>query len=250
MRIRPWSDLHLEFGEFSPPSLEETDVVVLAGDIHVKGRGVEFAQSLDRPVVYVAGNHEYYGNAVPHFTEKLRAACAGTHVHFLERESVVLGRTRFLGATLWTSWQGDGTHSVQHAAVHGLDRMNDFKKIRRSPRFSKLHPNDTLRWHAETVSWLRRSLAEPHDGPTVVVTHHAPVLEAVAAEDRSSPLLGADASALDALMGPPVTAWIFGHTHVAFDANIKGTRVVSNPRGYVGELVAGFRPGLDLELSE
>ncbi|MFT3710933.1 MAG: metallophosphoesterase [Archangium sp.] len=249
MRIRLWSDLHLEFGPFEPPSLEGVDVVVLAGDIDLKGRGIEFAKSLDRPVVYVAGNHEYYGNAIPRFTDKLREACVGTQVHFLEREAVVIGRTRFLGTTLWTNWKGDGTHSVGVAHAHAVGRMNDYKRIRVSPRFGKLRPNETLRWHFESVAWLKGELESPHEGPTVVVTHHAPLLDAVETKDRGTPLHGADASALESMMGR-MDAWVFGHTHVAYDAIVSGTRVVSNPRGYVGEFVPGFRPALDLDIRE
>jgi hypothetical protein len=43
------------------------------------------------------------------------------------------------------------------------------------------------------------------------------------------------------LMGPAANAWIFGHTHFAFDEQIRGTRVVSNRRGYPGEWVQGFK---------
>ena len=42
MRIHLLSDLHLEFEPFEPPAMD-ADVVVLAGDIHIKGRGVDWA---------------------------------------------------------------------------------------------------------------------------------------------------------------------------------------------------------------
>ena len=42
MRIRILSDLHLEMGEWTPPALP-ADVVVLAGDIHVGTRGIDWA---------------------------------------------------------------------------------------------------------------------------------------------------------------------------------------------------------------
>jgi hypothetical protein len=82
----------------------------------------------------------------------------------------------------------------------------------------------------------------------VVVTHHAPTLRGCKPEDASTPFLGAYASDLESLMGPKVDAWVFGHTHFAFDERIRGTRVVSNPRGYVGELVDGFRRDFALHL--
>jgi predicted phosphodiesterase len=98
MRIRVYSDLHLEFGPFDPPSSADVDVVVLAGDIDVKGRGVAFAERFPCPVVYVPGNHEYYGGSIPRLTEKLKEAARGSHVHVLDGDSVVLGGTRVLGA--------------------------------------------------------------------------------------------------------------------------------------------------------
>ena len=56
MRIHVMSDLHLEFGEFTPPETN-ADVVILAGDIHLGTRGIEWAQRTfgDKPVIYIAG---------------------------------------------------------------------------------------------------------------------------------------------------------------------------------------------------
>lgn len=241
MRIRPWSDLHLEFAPFEA-NAEGSDVIVLAGDIDVKGRGLDFALGLGKPVVYVAGNHEYYGSAIPKMTDALRERSKGTQVHFLDRESVTIGGVRFLGATLWTDWLGDGRTPRDQAMAIGLDRMNDYRRIRLGPRYSRLHPLDTMKWHHAAVHWLEQELSARHDGPTVVVTHHAPLLAAVNPVDG---LMGADASALDRLMGK-CSLWLFGHTHVAFDQVHERTRVVSNPRGYPGEFVAGFQPDLTL----
>lgn len=95
MRIRAYSDLHLEFGPFEPPASAGIDVVILAGDIDVKTRGIAFAKTFPCPVIYVPGNHEYYGGAIPHVTEKLKAAAAGTNVHVLDRDAVVINGTRF-----------------------------------------------------------------------------------------------------------------------------------------------------------
>jgi predicted phosphodiesterase len=63
MRIHVLSDLHLEMRRCSFVASEvDADVVVLAGDIHQHARGIEWAKSCYAgiPVVYVAGNHEFY----------------------------------------------------------------------------------------------------------------------------------------------------------------------------------------------
>lgn len=239
MRIRVYSDLHLEFAPFDPPSSDGVDVVILAGDIDVKGRGVKFGARFPCPVIYVPGNHEYYGGAIPRLTEKFKAAAQNTNVHVLDRDEVVINGIRFLGATLWTDWHGDGTIDSDVAMEHARNGMSDYRQIRVSPAFSRLRPSDTRKWHAVARAWLTDALARPHDGPTVVVTHHAPTLKGTA--ERGA-FLAAYASDLDSLMGPRVDAWIFGHTHFAFDERINGTHVVSNPRGYPGEWVAKFSP--------
>lgn len=64
MKLQIYSDLHLEFARFDPaPS--DADVVILAGDIDIKSRGVKWASEVFQcPVIYVCGNHEYYGGHI------------------------------------------------------------------------------------------------------------------------------------------------------------------------------------------
>ncbi len=72
MKIHVLSDLHSEFAGFIIPKTD-ADVLVLAGDIGTKLSGLEQAlTSRQIPVVYVAGNHEYYGAAIPKLTAELR----------------------------------------------------------------------------------------------------------------------------------------------------------------------------------
>lgn len=58
MKIQVLSDLHLEFEDLSYKK-NDSDVVILAGDIHVKEHGVRWAKETitDKPVLYVPGNH-------------------------------------------------------------------------------------------------------------------------------------------------------------------------------------------------
>src|SRR5881227_2858047 len=109
MRLHVLSDLHLERGIGDVP-VAEADVVVLAGDISTGTRGVEWARSwaADRPLIYVAGNHEFYGHSMPRLIEQLRSAAAGSSVHVLEDEQLILDGVRFLGCTLWSDFDFDG----------------------------------------------------------------------------------------------------------------------------------------------
>src|SRR5687768_7021553 len=106
MRISVLSDLHLEFAPYAPASVR-ADVIVLAGDIHVGVKGIQWAQSAfgDTPVIYVAGNHEYYRQSYPDHLKKMREAAEGTNVRFLENASTEIEGIVFLGCTLWTDFK-------------------------------------------------------------------------------------------------------------------------------------------------
>lgn len=88
------SDLHVDVNQRHPLTLPDPrpdhDVLVVAGDIcHGLAAGVEFiaAHGLNRkPVVYVAGNHEYYGLDFREAQADGHLAAARTpNVHLLER---------------------------------------------------------------------------------------------------------------------------------------------------------------------
>ena len=94
--------------------IEETDadVIVLAGDISVGSMGVEWAavesEIHQKPVIYVPGNHEYYAGEMTTALEAMRETAKGTGVSLLENEAIIIGGTRFLGATLWTDYSAAG----------------------------------------------------------------------------------------------------------------------------------------------
>jgi predicted phosphohydrolase len=247
MRIHVLSDLHTEFAPFAPPPVE-ADVVVLAGDVGTGMKGLALARDWfpGTPVVYVAGNHEYYRESIPHLTEKIRDAAEGTNVHFLEDRAVVLGGVRFLGCTLWTDFELFGNRMGDAAAAQAA--MNDFRLIRKSPEFRRFHPGDARTLHLRSAEWLRQTLETPFDGPTVVVTHHAPSLRSCNPVYRTNPVTAAYASNLEWMLDGAAALWIHGHTHVCLDYEIGGTRVLANQRGYPDEAVPGFDPALVVEV--
>jgi len=248
MKLHILGDIHLEFAPFALPDTD-ADVVVMAGDIGVGLAGIEWANRCAKPVVYVAGNHEYYGHAIPKLTDRMRSA-AGSNVAFLENDEVVIDGVRFLGATLWTDFRLFGDAQFDHGMVVAGQSMNDFRKIRCSPRYGRLTPRVTEVMHRRTRFWLQRMLQSQHAGPTVVVTHHAPSIRSISAEYRDDPLASAFASNVEELAdGTRISLWVHGHTHHCIDYPIAGTRVVSNQRGYPGE-ETGFDPTLVVDVAE
>lgn len=232
MRIQFFSDLHTEFG---PVHLHhQADVVVLAGDI---GAGNKVIRWIDRhfpdvPVVYVLGNHEFYGSSVNATWEHMRARCPA-HVHLLENQTVELDGVRFLGCTLWTDYALFGPSTQLGAMQEAAQQMNDYGQIsiRATEGKRKLQPADVLTTHVHSRRWLQAELAQPFTGPTVVVTHHAPHRDSLPEALQHDRIGAAYASDLSALTGQ-AQLWIHGHTHNSRDYTHNGTRIVCNPRGY------------------
>jgi predicted phosphodiesterase len=249
MKIQVLSDLHSEFAGFIIPKTD-ADVLVLAGDIGAKLSGLEQAlTSCQIPVVYVAGNHEYYGTAIPKLTEELRVAAQHSHVHFLENDLLMLDDVRFLGCTLWTDFAIFGLENRTLAMWQAEQQMADYRLIRRSPDFSRLRPADTASLHVASLNWLKQQLELPFEGRTVVVTHHAPSAKSFNPKYNTDFVSAAFASNLEGLMDRfEIDVWIHGHTHHCVDFVQNNTRILSNQRGYPDERLAGFNPNLVIEI--
>jgi predicted phosphodiesterase len=234
-KIRIHSDLHLEFSDWIPPPVD-ADVIVLAGDIHVGVAGLQWMRRHfpETPVLYVPGNHEFYGARVHDVQVALRDAAQRLGIHLLDTQELVIDGTRFLGATLWTDFALYGTDQerVAQSMADAKRYMHDYRVIRYGAQ-GKFRPEHGLRLHMEQVQWLERRLAGPHDGATVVVTHHLPHPRSVHPKYEDDPLNPAFASDLRHLVRPPVHLWVHGHTHESLDYAVNGTRVVCNPRGYI-----------------
>ncbi len=241
VRLAFFSDLHLEFGAFEPPALD-ADIVVLAGDIAPKLNGLRFAERLAEPheVIYILGNHEYYGTHT-HLPNKLKAQ-APSRVHVLDNDEYLFCGVRFLGCTLWTDLEL--TEDKELAYATALGGMNDYRRIRNADAgYKRLRPGHTITKHQHSRAWLEAKLREPFEGKTVVITHHAPSIRSLDERDSAEPISGAYASHLDALVQESRAAlWLHGHTHRNVDYKIGETRILTNQRGYPDEPMKGFDP--------
>lgn len=235
MKIQLASDLHLEFlshklsHETIISPAPDADVLVLAGDIHVGTMAIDLFKDWPVPVLYLAGNHEFYGQSWEQTRKDIRQACQGTQIQFLDNDSVEIGGVRFLGCTLWTDFKLRGFTQSSSMEYVG-NRLNDFRVIRtQSGVFTAAQ---SLEDHELSRRWLKRELAKPYEGKTVVITHHGPHPLSIHQRyigDQSSAGFVSD---LTELMFKP-DLWLHGHVHDSFDYSVGNCRVAANPAGYI-----------------
>ena len=202
MKLLVLSDLHLEFADFEPhaKAVAAADVVVLAGDIRQGTQGIPWARKTfpHKPVIYVAGNHEFYGLHWNKLLDELRKEAALHDIHFLENDSVSIDGIRFLGTTLWTDFDFFGRTRRSQSMRAAEEALNDYDCIsagvppaeesgayERKERLSvtmgpgreyinRLTAAHTLLRHRESLAWLESKLSKSDRDKTVVVTHHYP----------------------------------------------------------------------------
>jgi predicted phosphodiesterase len=260
MRIQILSDLHLETDpEFSPKAAQDVDVLVLAGDIgsYQPGsalKGDDFGLSRFSPlganaqwkrVFYIPGNHEFDSLDYDAAYARLRRLCESLGIEWLDRETITIGRTRFVGTTLWSDFealaQSKGTMTKQ---------MKELEKAYRAANFY-LRKHTTLR-HGEPMlaedirllgkecqKWLLETLLTPFDGVTIAVTHFAPTLDSADPRYGLTPGTAGFCNSMEEFL-PLAQLWIHGHLHCANDFVASGVvngqsyccRIVANPRGY------------------
>ena len=251
MKIRLLSDLHTEFRlPYKTQSFARykgEDVLVLAGDIASGSTNtmdvIKFFLDQGFPkVIYVPGNHEYYGTSFDDFNEKMASKCAQLDdVYYLNPGRVVIDGVLFTGATLWTNFAEDPL--AQSAAHRGI---NDFRMIR------GFDVNRCAKTYYEHLGYIKDQYENRGSNKVVVITHFLPARECIAPRFRGPDLIN-DYFANN--LGEYIstmsdTTWLFGHTHDATDIMLGDTRVVANPHGYYTAMNdgIGFDPYKTIEV--
>ena len=272
MKLLVLSDLHLEFADMAVPADAAFDVAVLAGDIVCPGsKAMAWARrpsALQRAkaVLLVPGNHEYYDSVMPDELAAMQRSAeraSNPPVHLLDCDGVVVGGVRFLGCSLWTDFElridtAEGPVSdVSKGMAAARRSMVDYRTISvvdaapaaGASTIRKLTPEDTLVLHHRHRAWLQQALAEPFDGPTVVITHHGPHRGSLAPRFAADWVSTAFISELPRSFFDVPVLWIHGHTHASFDYRVGRCRVLCNPRGYpIGRMVVPENPRFDAGL--
>lgn len=225
MKFQIISDVHTEFhrdgGRYfceNVPVL--APVLVIAGDFALNRNLVDCVSVICQRfenVIYVCGNHEYYGATRGDVNKSMiKLQKRFKNFHWLNNDSVVIEGQKFVGSTMWFRDQPDN--------VFYKDLMNDFSII---PAFNK--------WVYEENVKADQFFAKEVEEGCVVISHHAPCSLSASKRYKDSPtnrFYICDQSNLIKAKKPKY--WIHGHMHEPVSYQLYDTWVESNPFGYIG----------------
>lgn len=227
------SDLHLEFRQGkekafwqSFPETQGVNTCICAGDLTVicnPRNHSHFEGLCDRfnKVIYVPGNHEYYGSSpieADNILSDIEARLS--QVLTILRPGIPFEHDgqRFLGDTMWFP---------DRPEVHVYRKM-----ITDSFRISGMFP-----WAFDKSNAFMSYLSANVSKDDIVVTHHIPTDVDTSDKWKSSPtqpyFVNTDCQKyLSTSSNVRPKAWIYGHTHDKHDFYWGETRFVCNPLGY------------------
>ena len=249
MRIRPLSDLHLEFhrdkGEAFIKSLDPkgVDLLVLAGDIAKMSVGFYrvlsmFRKQFDCPIVYVHGNHDFWGSSRAEVLQATRDSVSHLRgVHWLDCESVEIEGHRILGAPLWygRSRPPPGMMSTDEEWARGIRRFYHpgakCKIVSTWPDFEEIQGFGD--WVYEENARAQKFFLDNLREGDIAVTHMLPSRQCVQPKFERSTTNCFFVSDMTPLIEDRKPAlWLHGHTHESVDFRLGATRIVCNPFGY------------------
>ena len=261
MKLYLASDLHLEFGDIEIRNNDDVDVLVLSGDIfvahdiekckpgttepsdgfHMISKFFDTVSQRFDHMVYVMGNHEHYGSdfaQTPKIISRFLKKKRYSNVHFLNNSAVKINSWHFAGCTLWTDMSKSDPFSMWDARF----QFNDFKRIKNKRNAAcgwKYTPEDAVNEHVKSKNFLDKQLADWQQQGVkniVVVGHHAPSQRSIHPRYSNNRMNCCYSSDMDefVLQYPDIALWTHGHVHQNFDYMVGTTRVVCNPRGYIG----------------
>ena len=238
------SDLHTEKYPFDNKEVpKDVDLCVIAGDISTYSKADEalnflntYQKTLGCPLVFVLGNHDYYGGTVQETLDWWRKELESySNLYLLDKSDITLNlknrSVRVLGATLWSYVEKESAFLI-----------NDFHAI------NNFTVETNRQLHEDHKQWLTDKLDMDTDhNLSIVVTHHLPTYKSIHKDFRncSKAIQSAFVSELSSLIEhSEVDMWIHGHTHRFLDYKMgkdNRTNIVCNPRGIKGE-PTGFNP--------
>lgn len=218
-------------------------------------------------IIHISGNHEYYSdnpnpeqiknNTMNLIDIKLKNLTNRfNNYHYLNNNTFEFTYLKkkyvFVGSTLWTHIpQTIKSIDVKTNKEHIIDlhkvienRMNDYnyiyvndvlKKTNNKYNYRQYTVSDMQKKHRAALNFIKKIIATASlDKTYILLTHHKPFF------DKNTNMKDVFTYAYEndlanKLLVKPFVLAAYGHTHVHFDKKINGIRVISNPKGYIGQ---------------
>jgi predicted MPP superfamily phosphohydrolase len=215
-------------------------------------------------IFIVSGNHEYYSNGKQRTMNKIdeqlyKLASEFENVHYLQKNSLQVEDTTFIGCTLWTEadqfiednmndylriYIEDETKSAHFKYLNSGSNFGGYKTrkkyIREGRRFIK--HMDIYALHHDMKTWIGKTLEKINTEKAIVLTHHAPSFQMLRDLKHDERFEYGYASDCSQFFRKPVVAWLSGHTHLCKEILINNIPSISNCLGYSGQ-----KTGCDLQ---
>lgn len=247
MKLNIISDLHVDFNKYKFENVDNSDVLILAGDTGNAGIAIPLMEKHNvfnqyKHVIMIMGNHEYYVRPYARRSRNTQVYKKDPYqvwnnlkerynnFHLLNNELLTLDDVTFYGGTMWTSLS-NGDDEFESYVV---ENMNDYKFV--TPHYVKQCHNVFKRNFPDSVD--------------VVITHHAPSLNSIPDMFNTDILTSAYYEDMGYYLNK-TKLWIHGHVHDTNDYNVNECRVISNPRGYSKNGISenpNFNPNFNIDI--
>lgn len=228
MKVFAISDLHLEFYDDYSDILKIidfpfADILILAGDIgrvdtkentNILKDFLLYVGSLYKNVIYIAGNHEFYGFKYQEHLkviEKLRDISKEIGITFLEKEMITIQNINIYGCTLWSLMDPDIADQINDVHQH-------FKDV------DLIH-----KCFLESFDWLYDQTFDSKS-TNIIVTHYPPSDKLQHKKYEPYKYLNSAfyTNIIDDIDCKNITKWYCGHTHERMEYLF----IETNPVGY------------------
>jgi len=242
----------LSLGPDLRPFLEEKiDVCVLAGDIGSfvmhEADPIKYADQLAHylgcEVMFVPGNHEYYGCKDFFMLRTNTVNTRMDRVHILDNGSTEINGVRFIGSTLWTDYRllgmGMEADCMKTASRYMADHCGAIRKRGANGGLKNFTVEDARRLCEVSQDFMRLILESSPPTPTIIVTHHVPLVyndtinPKFPVNETTSGFMSHLPDLVDLASKNGTKAWIFGHHHWSLQSEAFGVKLLSSQRGYI-----------------
>jgi len=233
MRIRYFSDLHLEFKpDFDPSIINKGlyDVLIIAGDIGKPklpqySKFLEYVSKNFKKVFYVLGNHEYYSrdNSIGITQTLISEEIKKYHnISLLNCDTEFYEGYQFIGCTMWSHIK-DKQYKINDVyQIPGMD----------IPLYNLINEGET--------EFLTQEINKPLPfgiKGKIIITHHVPsevLIHSTYKDNVYNQWFYCEMGGIIELNKYKIKGWFYGHTHLPVEDGRKefGVNFYSNPIGY------------------